>query len=37
MRLVAGDRTAMFKESAWAVDIVSRFNEIQVEADVQCF
>ena len=37
MRLVAGERTAMFKESAWAVDIISRFNEIQVEADVMCF
>ncbi len=37
MRMLAGERTAMFKESAWAADIISRFNEIQVEAEVECF
>lgn len=37
MRLAPGDRTAMFKESAWAADIISRFNEIQVDADINCF
>lgn len=37
IRLAPGDRTAMFKESAWAADIISRFNEIQVDADIICF
>jgi len=37
LRLAAGERTALYKESAWSVDIISRFNEIQVEADVKCF
>lgn len=37
MRLAPGDRAAMFKESAWAADIISNFNEIQVEAEVECF
>lgn len=37
MRLAPGDRAAMFKESAWAADIISNFNEIQVEAEVKCF
>ncbi len=37
MRHAPGDRTIMFKESAWAADIISNFNEIQVDAEVQCF
>lgn len=37
LRLAPGDRTAMFKESAWAADVISRFNEIQVDAEVKCF
>ena len=37
MRLVPGERTAMFKESAWAAAVISRFNEIQVDAEVSCF
>lgn len=37
LRLAPGDRTAMFKESAWAAGVVSKFNETQVNAEVECF
>ena len=37
MRLMPGERTAVFKESEWAVQLISRFNELQVSAELECF
>ena len=37
MRLMPGERTALFKDSEWAVNAVSHFNQVQANAELTCF
>lgn len=37
MRLMPGERTALFKDSEWAVNMLSHFDQIQANAELICF
>ena len=37
MRLMRGERAAIFTESAWSNEIISNFNSITSDAELECF
>ena len=37
MRLMRGERAAIFTESAWSNEIINNFNDITSDAEIECF